>query len=78
MLKQEEQEKAGNGSVVVKSATDFDSSMWSSPTTGKRENGDDGDPWGNGGWEFNVAETKKDLTNKVQASFSYNTILALG
>ncbi|CAN6866229.1 unnamed protein product [Brassica oleracea] len=61
----EEQEKAGNGSVVVKSATDFDSSMWSSPTTGKRENGDDGDPWGgNGGWEFKVAETKKDLTNK--------------
>ncbi|KAH0909924.1 hypothetical protein HID58_033245 [Brassica napus] len=67
----EEQEKAGNGSVVVKSATDFDSSMWSSPTTGKRENGDDGDPWGNGGWEFNVAETKKDLTNKESNGWGF-------
>lgn len=60
--------------MVVESTTDFDSSMWSSPTNGKRENRDDDDPWGNGGWEFKIAETsetKKDLANKVlQNSFS--------
>ncbi|KAG2302454.1 hypothetical protein Bca52824_031105 [Brassica carinata] len=75
----EEQENAGNGSVVAQSTTDFDSSMWSSPTnfeTGsKRENGDnDDDPWGNGGWEFKVAETietKKDLANKESNGWGF-------
>lgn len=39
-----------------------------------RENGDD-DLWDNGGWEFKVAEAgepKKNLTNKVHASFHNN------
>ncbi|KAF8053065.1 hypothetical protein N665_1468s0004 [Sinapis alba] len=73
MLK-EEQENDRNGSVVVQSTTDFDSSMWSSPTnfeTCKREN----DPWGsNGDWEFKAAETieeKKDLTNKESNGWGF-------
>ncbi|CAH8360801.1 unnamed protein product [Eruca vesicaria subsp. sativa] len=70
--KLEEQENARNG---------FDSSLWSSPITGigtnletgKQENGDDDDddPWGNGGWEFKFAETKKDLTNKESNGWGF-------
>ncbi|CAA7027604.1 unnamed protein product [Microthlaspi erraticum] len=87
----EEQERAKSGSV--RAQDDLSSSVWSSHTNGtgpsfdsgkldhvNRENGDDDDDdlWGNGGWEFKVAEAgepKKELTNKESNGWGFGFCL---
>ncbi|CAH2047097.1 unnamed protein product [Thlaspi arvense] len=84
LFKQDEQENVKSGSVLSSSfwssptnATDpnFDNSKIDVVKSGfDLENGDDDDTWGNGGWEFTVAESiepKNDSTNKESNGWEF-------